>query len=236
MTTFLPLYALVLQLLLSIVGAFLFTREYKLRFPILTPVSLTMTFLPFQILLGISAVRAVYREWRKQNNWEKTDHLGAHRQPEVALAPGYEMLLEEALDRVGAERGSVMAYDAIQNAFSIKASRGLPNEIVSSARVKPDEGVVGWIAQHDLPMILNGKELPHELRARLRQPALRSSIVLPMKQSDGTAAVLSVSSKVCNYSYEDLDRVKACVKEWATTPAKSSFAHLEEAELQRTQL
>jgi hypothetical protein len=40
---------------------------------------LALTFLPYQFLISISAVRAVGRELRRQNNWEKTIHLGAHR-------------------------------------------------------------------------------------------------------------------------------------------------------------
>jgi cellulose synthase/poly-beta-1,6-N-acetylglucosamine synthase-like glycosyltransferase/putative flippase GtrA len=79
MIAFLPLYALLFQLLACIVGAWMFTREYGLKFPLLLPISMTLTFLPFQLLLGISAVRAVWREARRENGWEKTRHLGAHR-------------------------------------------------------------------------------------------------------------------------------------------------------------
>jgi len=80
MVTFLPLYALLLQFLVTAVGAFLFTKEYGLRFSFFRLVLMTIIFVPFQWLLGLSAVRAVYRELRGQNNWEKTIHLGAHRQ------------------------------------------------------------------------------------------------------------------------------------------------------------
>jgi hypothetical protein len=82
MWTFIPLYALLLQFLATAVGAFLFTKEYGLRFSLFRLVLMTIIFLPFQWLLGISAVRGVYREMRGQNNWEKTTHLGAQRQYE----------------------------------------------------------------------------------------------------------------------------------------------------------
>ncbi len=36
-------------------------------------------YFPYQIMLSIAAVRAVYRHVTKQNNWEKTQHIGAHR-------------------------------------------------------------------------------------------------------------------------------------------------------------
>ncbi len=78
--SFLPLYALAFQFLAAVAGAFVFTREYGVRFPLLLPLTMALTFLPFQWLLGISAVRGVWRELRGMNNWEKTAHLGAHRQ------------------------------------------------------------------------------------------------------------------------------------------------------------
>ncbi len=79
MLSFLPLYALMFQFLASLVGAWMFTREYRLRMPLLMPIAMAITFLPYQLLLGISAVRAAWREARNQTNWEKTRHLGAHR-------------------------------------------------------------------------------------------------------------------------------------------------------------
>ena len=36
-------------------------------------------YLPYQWLLGFAALRAVWRQLRGMNNWEKTNHIGAHR-------------------------------------------------------------------------------------------------------------------------------------------------------------
>ncbi len=95
MVSFLPLYALLFQFIATAVGAFMFTREYGLKFPGFKLMSMALTFLPFQWLLSISAIRGVYRELRRQRNWEKTAHVGAHRQPEIVSAPGFERLLDE---------------------------------------------------------------------------------------------------------------------------------------------
>jgi hypothetical protein len=78
--SFLPLYSLLFQFLTTVVGAYVFTREYHLKFPLHLPLSMAITFLPFHWLLGISAIRAAYRELLRQHDWEKTAHVGAHRQ------------------------------------------------------------------------------------------------------------------------------------------------------------
>jgi len=79
MLSFLPLYALGFQFLFSLVGLLEFASNYQLR---LTPRDIlvfTAGFLPYQLLLGIGALRAVYRVLRGATNWEKTEHTGAHR-------------------------------------------------------------------------------------------------------------------------------------------------------------
>lgn len=87
MIAFLPLYAIVFQFLVSTVGAYLFAREYGQRLPIGTPFMMAVTFLPYQWILGLSAVRAAYRELEEHTNWEKTLHLGAHRDGGRAPSP-----------------------------------------------------------------------------------------------------------------------------------------------------
>jgi len=84
MMSFLPLYTFLIQFLVTILGAFLFTKEYGLKFSLFKLLVMVITFIPYQLLLGISAVRGVYRELHGQHNWEKTTHLGAHRQNEAA--------------------------------------------------------------------------------------------------------------------------------------------------------
>jgi len=104
MISFLPLYALFLQFLATIAGAFAFTREYGYKFPLFMPISMTITFLPYQYLLGISAIRAIYRELRQMHNWEKTEHAGAHRKPEVVSFNSQAAIDVETYDQEGAIR------------------------------------------------------------------------------------------------------------------------------------
>jgi len=95
---FLPLYALIFQLLASVIGAFAFTREYGFRMPLTLPFAMIVTFVPFQWLLGLSAIRAAYRELLRRNDWEKTGHLGAHRRPAGSGAPQLQPAFVDAFE------------------------------------------------------------------------------------------------------------------------------------------
>jgi glycosyltransferase XagB len=79
MVAFLPLYGMLFQFAMTMVGAFIFTREYGFRLPIAMPLVMTATWLPYQWILGWAALRAGYRELNIRTNWEKTAHSGAHR-------------------------------------------------------------------------------------------------------------------------------------------------------------
>ena len=75
----LPLYMLLIQLAISVAGLYEFTRVHGLRPSLLSPLRLTLAFLPYQVLLGFGALRAVWRQLKGINTWEKTAHVGAHR-------------------------------------------------------------------------------------------------------------------------------------------------------------
>ena len=79
--TFLPLYAVGVQLVANIVGLVLFARAFEQRIPLRTGLLLPLTFLPYQWMIGFSAARALTRCALGQRNWEKTEHRGAHRLP-----------------------------------------------------------------------------------------------------------------------------------------------------------
>jgi cellulose synthase/poly-beta-1,6-N-acetylglucosamine synthase-like glycosyltransferase len=81
--TMLPLYMLVIQLVISLVGLYEFTAAHGLKPSWLSPIWLLVAFLPYQALLGYAALRAVWRQLRGMNSWEKTAHIGAHRTSEL---------------------------------------------------------------------------------------------------------------------------------------------------------
>ena len=77
--TLLPLYVVGFQLLANLVGIIVFARCFGERVPRRVLLRMPFTFLPYQWLLGYSALRAVVRHVVGRGEWEKTEHVGAHR-------------------------------------------------------------------------------------------------------------------------------------------------------------
>ena len=86
MISSLPLYVLFVGFVISLVGLYEFTHVHRLRPSRLSPLWMMIAYLPYQWILGYAALRAVWRQLRGMNTWEKTAHVGAHRSNPAAAA------------------------------------------------------------------------------------------------------------------------------------------------------
>lgn len=77
--TFAPLYCLVMTMCIDLAGLHEFVKVHKRKWRLSEAITLMVVFIPYQFLLGIGAIRAVYRYLKGTSNWEKTAHLGQHR-------------------------------------------------------------------------------------------------------------------------------------------------------------
>ena len=81
----LPFYLLIAHFCLAVIGLYEFTTAHGLKPSWKTPFIMAVTYLPYQWVLCYAALRATLRHLRGINNWEKTQHVGAHRQEFPAL-------------------------------------------------------------------------------------------------------------------------------------------------------
>jgi len=79
MLTFLPLYCFVLGLLIDLAGLREFLKAHGRTWRWHEAIITILAFLPYQGILSVGALRAVYRSMRGVTNWEKTAHVGQHR-------------------------------------------------------------------------------------------------------------------------------------------------------------
>jgi cellulose synthase/poly-beta-1,6-N-acetylglucosamine synthase-like glycosyltransferase len=79
MLTFLPLYCFVLALFVDVVGQYEFLKAHKRKWRWHEAMITMLAFFPYQAILSIAALRAVFRYIQGKTNWEKTVHTGQHR-------------------------------------------------------------------------------------------------------------------------------------------------------------
>jgi cellulose synthase/poly-beta-1,6-N-acetylglucosamine synthase-like glycosyltransferase len=77
--SFIPLAPTLVLLAVEFTGLAEFGRTYGTKVRARDYFRLVWGLIPYQVFLALAAVRAVYRQLRNQNGWEKTEHTGAHR-------------------------------------------------------------------------------------------------------------------------------------------------------------
>ena len=91
--TFMPFYCFVLAMFIDLAGLHEFVKVHHRKWKWSEALTLVLAFIPYQVLLGIGALRAVWRQLWGAANWEKTAHIGQHKlaggspQPQPLPAP-----------------------------------------------------------------------------------------------------------------------------------------------------
>ena len=80
-----PLYIYLLIQITLCIGLYEFSKEYNKKLSGLDFIKVFLFSLPYQLLLGVSAFRGIYRAFTSNKNWEKTLHLNAHREVAPAI-------------------------------------------------------------------------------------------------------------------------------------------------------
>lgn len=92
MVSFLPLTPVLITLTVEAAGLHEFGQVYQRKVRARDYARLVLGTLPYQIFLAAAAVRAVYRELKGVNTWEKTEHAGAHRTDEPMSGSDFQLL------------------------------------------------------------------------------------------------------------------------------------------------
>jgi hypothetical protein len=79
MVTYLPVLLLVAHFIVAVVGLYEFTEAHHLKAKPRTVVKMALTWIPYQFVLAYAAFRALRRQLAGRGEWEKTQHVGAHR-------------------------------------------------------------------------------------------------------------------------------------------------------------
>jgi cellulose synthase/poly-beta-1,6-N-acetylglucosamine synthase-like glycosyltransferase len=83
--SFIPILVICIQYVINAVGIRELIKEQRLAYHRSVYLRMLITLLPYQLMLGIGAIRATFRELRGVNNWEKTVHVGLHREVETIM-------------------------------------------------------------------------------------------------------------------------------------------------------
>ncbi len=172
---------------------------------------------PFDIKYILQAVtRALDNQKTNVNQielGELTTLLEINRSIAVAdnLDSILRQILDSALSLVKAKRGSILLLDEKTNELSIKAARGLNDEVIKNTRIKLDESIWGKVFEDGTPLLVTDIEHDDRFRRKNRSEYKTSSFIsllLIVKHSGKNAmGVINITDKVSGESFTEREQM-----------------------------
>jgi ligand-binding sensor protein len=119
----------------------------------------------------------------------------------------FNVLLDVAFEISQADIGSIMANNQAGEDLTIRAAKGIPEEVINTARVKIGEGISGIVAKEGKPFLINEKVGDNRIKPYLNRPYIGSSMVLPIKTENRVVGVMNLGilkNSVLKFSEETI--------------------------------
>ena len=118
-----------------------------------------------------------------------------------------DLIVTTAIEVTGADRGSVMLLDEEQGILTIKAAKGIDEEIMHATRLKLGEGIAGRVALSGKPLLLGRSDDEPTLRQlQQRQKEISSAISVPLRIEERIVGTLNVNefNRATEFGEDDL--------------------------------
>ncbi|MGQ9536064.1 MAG: ATP-binding SpoIIE family protein phosphatase [Actinomycetota bacterium] len=131
--------------------------------------------------------------------------LGKFLASTLSLENRLDRVLDQAMELLGAERGSIMLLEEETRELVVKAARGLDG--TRDFRVSLGSGISGWVAENGEPLIL--QDVVADPRFRGTDPSVKSALAVPLRAGERIIGVLNVSSctHTRRFDHRDLEHL-----------------------------
>ncbi len=119
----------------------------------------------------------------------------------LSLTTRLDRVVEQALELLEADRGSIMLVDEETGELVVKASRGL--ETSREIRIPPGEGIAGWVAEQGEPLIL--QDVVSDRRFTGSDPSVKSALAVPLSAGGKVTGVLNISNTTSERRFDQVD-------------------------------
>ena len=150
---------------------------------------------------------------------------------ETDLQVIFDSITRTCHEKFDSVRASLMLYDESRRELVIESAWGQYERDIRKLRCEIDHGIAGWVARNAKPLLLNGPEdVAKYPELELNDPALSSSIVVPIIVRNELVGVLNISrgDTRARYEIEDLYSLEIFAQN-----AGSCIRHAEQIEWMR---
>jgi signal transduction histidine kinase len=125
--------------------------------------------------------------------------------PQAATDDVLRLAIEMVAEVMNARVVSLLAPEA-NGDLRIQAALGLDEAVVRDARIRPGQGVAGWVMEHRRPVCIAGGDAPAGLQPSGRRDYRTGTFLsVPLEGGDGLLGVLSVTDPIGQQPFDAED-------------------------------
>jgi len=127
---------------------------------------------------------------------------------ESGQADLFQLIIDRAVELLGASSGSVIRVDHSSGLLYIEAERGLGGEVKSALKLRIGEGITGWVAKEGVPLLISDVRVdPRYVEAH---PLVGCEMAVPIKWGSEIMGVINLDhNEIDGFQEEDLDMLTA---------------------------
>jgi ligand-binding sensor protein len=167
-----------------------------------------MSFQGMQSLIELIKDVGQYAMGLAYKNIMKKEGTLTFESANLKLKKLFELLMDVAFEISGADIGSIMFFDKTSDAFTIRVSRGIPEEVAINTKIKLGDGISGTVAEGGKPVLLDNETKDNRIKQYLTRPYINSSMVLPFKSEDRVVGIMNLAAlqtSPIKFNKENLD-------------------------------
>lgn len=119
----------------------------------------------------------------------------------LGLTTRLDRVVEQAIELLAADRGSIMLLDDDARELVVRASRGLDS--MHEFRMPMGEGIAGWVAEHGEPLVLQDVISDHRFTGT--DPSVKSALAVPLRADGKVIGVLNISNTARKRRFDHTD-------------------------------
>ena len=114
-------------------------------------------------------------------------------------------ILQIAVGSTGADRGSLLLWDAEAGALRVEVALGIEKEVIPKIRIRPGEGIAGRAFADRKPILLSGKADQRNYEITRERSDVESAISAPLIHGERVLGVLNLSHSLRRGAFSDED-------------------------------
>ncbi len=123
----------------------------------------------------------------------------------------FQLILNRSTEIVKAEQASLMILDESSKELSVKACKGMSENVIRNLHIQIGDGIAGKVFQTGEPLLVEDIEKDHRVQQRKKMKyKTKSFISVPLIMKDRAIGVLNISDKITGeiFNEDDLKIVK----------------------------